>query len=401
MTRTAWQRFTIAAAAASLVAAGAACDADTSSSAKTTDSPTAASPAAATSATPTATTKASHAKKAKQHKTASPTAKQSPKQSPTRKHRRHTASPSATGSKSATRSPSSTHTTKPKQAGPARTAVDKLTVEPDGPQASYDRDKFGTAWKDTNDSGCDQRNDVLNRDLTGTKFDGCNVLRGTLDGPYTGKTIHFKRGTDTSIKVQIDHVVALSDAWKSGANHWTDAKRLRLATDTLNLLAVDGPANQQKSDSDASDWLPSHKSFRCNYVARQAAVKQKYHLSVTKTEQKAMRHVLSTCPRQKLPNRRPIPDHPSTSSSPHSHQSSKSSTSHSHHSGKSSTSHSTTSSSTSGSSTRSGGGGKHKDVHPGAYCSQDDKGAKGTTKTGTTMRCTKSSSDDRLRWRSK
>ena len=126
--------------------------------------------------------------------------------------------------------------------------------------------------------------------------DNCKVQSGKLSDPYTGELILFHRG-ENSNAVQIDHVVALSDAWQKGAQQLSFIERVSLANDPLNLLAVDGPANQQKSDSDAASWLPPNKSFRCQYVARQIAVKQKYRLWVTAAEKSAMRGVLGVCGR--------------------------------------------------------------------------------------------------------
>jgi hypothetical protein len=108
------------------------------------------------------------------------------------------------------------------------------------------------------------------------------------------------RGPDSS-KVQIDHVVALSDAWQKGAQQLTSEQRYQLANDPLELLAVDGQANTQKSDGDAATWLPPNKPYRCAYVARQVAVKQKYQLWITAAEHDAMQRVLSSCPSQLLP----------------------------------------------------------------------------------------------------
>jgi hypothetical protein len=129
----------------------------------------------------------------------------------------------------------------------------------------------------------------------------CKVMNGTLNDPYTGKTIQFTRGADTSDDIQIDHVVALSNAWQTGAQQLTPEQRVALANDSLELLAVDGPANQQKGGGDAATWLPTNKAFRCQYVARQIAVKQKYSLWVTAAEKEAMQRVLTACPAQTLP----------------------------------------------------------------------------------------------------
>ncbi|MFK0047913.1 HNH endonuclease family protein [Streptomyces sp. NPDC090741] len=173
----------------------------------------------------------------------------------------------------------------------------------------YDRTaKFGTAWSDDSTApgaknSCDTRNDVLRRDLTTATFKDsskCVVATGTLTDPYTATTIRFERGP-RSAEVQIDHVVALSASWTSGAAQLPQTQREALANDPLNLLAVSGAANQQKSDSDAAAWLPANTGFRCAYVARQIAVKAKYNLWVTPDERDAMTRVLSTCPAQQLP----------------------------------------------------------------------------------------------------
>ena len=130
---------------------------------------------------------------------------------------------------------------------------------------------------------------------------GCLVLSGRLDDPYTGQPIAFVRGEATSARVQIDHVVALSDAWQKGAQQWSTSTRARFANDPLNLLAVDGPTNQAKSDGDAATWLPPRTSYRCAYVARQIAVKARYRLWVTAAERDAVRRVLASCAGQRLP----------------------------------------------------------------------------------------------------
>lgn len=127
------------------------------------------------------------------------------------------------------------------------------------------------------------------------------MATGVLNDPYTGKTINFVRGVSTSLAVQIDHVVALSDAWQKGAQQLPFATRVSFANDPLNLLAVDGPTNGQKSDSDAASWLPPRKAYRCAYVSRQVAVKRKYHLWVTQAERNAILVVLRACPTMRIP----------------------------------------------------------------------------------------------------
>ncbi|GAA1958574.1 G5 domain-containing protein [Microbacterium deminutum] len=174
-----------------------------------------------------------------------------------------------------------------------------LEIKGRAPKTGYDRDRFGQRWLDVDRNGCDTRNDILARDLTDTVESGpCKVVTGTLADPYTGETIAFQRGLDTSALVQIDHVVSLSDAWQKGAQNLTPDQRATFANDPLNLLAVDGHANMQKGDGDAATWLPKNKTFRCGYVARQVSVKATYHLWVTQAEHDAIARVLGDCPGQ-------------------------------------------------------------------------------------------------------
>lgn len=187
-----------------------------------------------------------------------------------------------------------------------------LPVKGRAPKTGYSREEFGPAWADVDRNGCDTRNDILKRDLTATSYKAgthnCVVLTGTLADPYTAKEINFVRGTDTSAKVQIDHVVALNDAWQKGAQQLSVEQRTALANDPLNLLAADGPANQQKGASDAASWLPENKAFRCDYVARQISVKSTYKLWVTAGERDAMAAVLKDCTATQVPtNQAPAP----------------------------------------------------------------------------------------------
>ena len=182
-------------------------------------------------------------------------------------------------------------------------ALAELPVKGRAPKTGYDRGQFGPAWADTDRNGCDTRNDMLARDLSGETFRprtrDCVVMTGTLRDPYTGRAIQFRKADANA--VQIDHVVALSDAWQKGAAAWPAGKRLGFANDPLNLLAVGGAVNSGKSDSDAASWLPPTKSYRCAFVARQVAVKAKYGLWVTRAERDAIRRVLARCPDQAAP----------------------------------------------------------------------------------------------------
>ncbi|TCK26804.1 HNH endonuclease family protein [Pseudonocardia endophytica] len=189
----------------------------------------------------------------------------------------------------------------PAPAGSAAQALDRLPVKGRAPKTGYARDRFGESWADVDRNGCDTRNDVLARDLTATTRQGCKVLTGSLHDPYTGATVAFRRGARTSEEVQIDHVVALSNAWQTGAAQLADDERERLANDPLGLLATQGSVNESKRDGDAATWLPPSTGARCGYVARQVAVKTRYRLWVTPPERDAIARILSRCPDQPLP----------------------------------------------------------------------------------------------------
>ena len=158
----------------------------------------------------------------------------------------------------------------------------------------YDRKKFGLPWADVDHNGCDTRNDILKRDLRERNAKGCIVLSGKLDDPYTGEKIDFKRGK-YSAKVQIDHIVALKNAWISGAWKWSKNKLLFFANDPLNLIAVDGKANQEKGSQDFYEWKPSNLKVRCSYAKRQIIIKYKYGLSVTSQEKESLMKTISKC----------------------------------------------------------------------------------------------------------
>ena len=200
------------------------------------------------------------------------------------------AEPAATATATATATPA-TDTA-------ALAVLASLPVKGRAPKTGYDRThSFGSAWQDVDQNGCDTRNDILARDLTVLVVDSsCEVQSGTLLGPYTGLTIAFVRGQATSSLVQIDHVVALSNAWQTGAQLLSPEQRVALANDPLNLLAVDGVTNSRKGDGDTATWLPPLKSYRCAYVARQVSVKASYGLWVTAAEHDAMTRILSDCP---------------------------------------------------------------------------------------------------------
>lgn len=180
----------------------------------------------------------------------------------------------------------------------ASEVLSELEVKGRAPKTGYKREEFYNGWPTV--EGCSLRQRILKREFGDTAvLEGCTVVAGEFDEPYTGERMVFKDKKEVS-KIQIDHVVALSDAWQKGAQYLSQEVRYEIATDPLNLLAVDGPANEQKSDGDAATWLPSNKKFRCQYVARQVSVKYKYGLWVTEAEKEAILNILKNCPNQRV-----------------------------------------------------------------------------------------------------
>ena len=166
----------------------------------------------------------------------------------------------------------------------------------------FNRARFGEPWSDDvnvefGHNGCNTRDDILRRDLVDLQVrpGTCFAQSGILHDPYTGATIVFVRGPDTSPAVQIDHVVSLSDAWYKGARGWDDQRRRDFANDPRNLLAVAGQVNFDKAFRDAASWLPPNVAFRCAFVARQVEVKTDYQLWVSGREKDAMRRELRGC----------------------------------------------------------------------------------------------------------
>jgi Excalibur calcium-binding domain/Protein of unknown function (DUF1524) len=209
-----------------------------------------------------------------------------------------TAPPTATADSGRTNDPSVAPNSPPRDAAAAALAL--LPVKGRAPMTGYDRARFGPAWLDADRNGCDTRNDVLAEYLVDVEREtnGCVVTAGTYAEPYTGRPVDFVRGGGTLL--DIDHVVAMGNAWATGAFGWDIRKRAAFANDPLNLLPADASANRQKGDGDAATWLPSYQPFRCEYVARQVSVKAKYGLWVTAPEAAAVSRVLDACPAQGL-----------------------------------------------------------------------------------------------------
>ena len=175
--------------------------------------------------------------------------------------------------------------------------LEDLEVKGRAPKTGYTREEFYNGWPTVD--GCNLRQRIIKREFAETAvLDGCNVVAGEYDEPYTGEHIVFTSREEIAEGVQIDHVVALSDAWQKGARYMTAEVKYEIATDPLNLLAVDAKANDKKSDGDAATWLPANKKFRCQYVARQISVKYKYKLWVTEAEKEAMERILENCPKE-------------------------------------------------------------------------------------------------------
>ena len=179
--------------------------------------------------------------------------------------------------------------------------LNSLQVKGRAAKTGYSRSQF-PHWSDPDRNGCDARNDTLKRDLTNITYNvgtrDCKVIAGQLLDPFSGEVLIFSSEKST---VDIDHVVALSNAWQTGAAYFDKTKRSQIANDPLNLLAVDAKLNRQKGDADAATWLPPAKSYRCEYVARQIAVKIKYSLWLTAPEKSAMSKILASCKVQLLP----------------------------------------------------------------------------------------------------
>ena len=262
--------------------------------------------------------------------------------------------------------------------GPAAmTVLNSLPVKGKAPATGYDRNKkFGNGWKDFDRNKCDERQDTLTRDMSKVKYKDarkCQLASGVLADSYTGTSIKWKVNSGS---VDIDHVVALKNVWISGGQKLSQDQRLAVANDPLNLMASQASANRSKGDANAAEWLPTHKPFRCQYVATQVSVKKKYALSVTAAEKAAMKRVLNSCPKQKAAKVAPIkvvaakapPAAPKNTAAPTKKQPTSVAA--------------------------------PKQVSPGAYCAKADKGSRGIgKKSGKSYTCKTSSSDTRLRWR--
>ncbi|MFT4187180.1 MAG: HNH endonuclease family protein [Aeromicrobium sp.] len=208
--------------------------------------------------------------------------------------------PEGEGSPSAT--PSAT--TPPPTGEPAEQLARLRVVErnPDG-LPPYRRDAFGSAWADIDGNGCDQRDDVLLRDADPAtvvvgRQRACDhdVLAGTWTDPYNGTvvTLDDLKNPSQAQAVQIDHIVALAEAWRSGAAEWTDDQRRLYANDLDNLVAAHGPTNAGKGSYDPASWRPKQQ-FQCEYATTWIAVKRRWDLAADASEVAALADMLATC----------------------------------------------------------------------------------------------------------
>lgn len=158
----------------------------------------------------------------------------------------------------------------------------KLRVSPASSMAGYDRDAFDH-WSDLDGNGCDTREDTLKRDgervTTGA---GCRVTSGRWTDPYGGENV------SEAGELDIDHMVPLANAWRSGAASWSDERRELFANDAVNVLAVDNSLNRQKGDKGPEAWMPPTEDYRATYAAAWIKVKLKYDLTITPAERDAL-----------------------------------------------------------------------------------------------------------------
>lgn len=210
--------------------------------------------------------------------------------------------PTSTRTLGSTPTSTGTPSLQPLAPAPAQEQLGALRVEPRPSAAEdYRREAFGYSWADIDGNGCNQRDDVLLRDAVEADVqqqDACDhdVVAGTWRDPYTGATLTFDdlKDLQQAQAIQIDHVVPLSEAWKSGARDWNDQRRLRFANTLGNLLAVDGPTNMSKGDDDPAAWRP-RKDYQCAYATRWIRVKHRWRLAADPSEVDALRAMLGFC----------------------------------------------------------------------------------------------------------
>ena len=174
--------------------------------------------------------------------------------------------------------------------GRAGSLLAELTVAEAGSMRGYSRDRF-PHWEERD--GCDTRETVLRRDGQDLNVDDqtCEVRDGTWTSPFDGERL-----TDPG-DVEIDHLVPLANAWRSGASEWGEQRRTEFANDLERpqLTAVSADSNRAKGDQDPSQWKPPERDYWCHYARDWVVVKHHWDLSVTAAEQDALEDMLRTC----------------------------------------------------------------------------------------------------------
>lgn len=179
----------------------------------------------------------------------------------------------------------------------ARSILRGIEVSPAGSMAGYSREEFphwaadgtGFGWEEP-DGSCDVRDDALVRDGRGVEVDEeCSITAGRWLDPFTGTTL-----TDSG-DVDIDHIVPLANAWRSGASDWNEGQREAYANDPGVLLSVDDGANQIKGDKGPEAWLPPNAEYHCEYARRWISIKHDWNLTVNPQEKSALQELLQGC----------------------------------------------------------------------------------------------------------
>ncbi|MFB8765867.1 GmrSD restriction endonuclease domain-containing protein [Nocardiopsis alba] len=172
----------------------------------------------------------------------------------------------------------------------ARTQLDSLTVAPKGPQDGYDRSLF-PHWNVV-DSPCTARQVVLQRDGHDVVTDSrCQPTSGSWWSAFDDEWVE-----DVPGDISVDHLVPLSEAWKTGAADWSTSERADFANDveSSQLWLATPSSNGAKGDKDPSEWMPTNTSVHCDYVKSWIDVKHRYDLTITSTEKSSLNGTLDT-----------------------------------------------------------------------------------------------------------
>lgn len=276
---------------------------------------------------------------------------------------------------SATSNTSGATTSSPAAGVSVSALLSGITVEPEV-TAGYSRELF-PHWKDLDGDGCDTREEVLIRDsITPAQVDpfGCQVRAGDWYSPYDGASWN-DRG-----RIDIDHVVALKEAWDSGARTWTTERRMQYANDLSDprtLIAVTDSVNQSKSDKDPAQWMPPLTSYHCTYLSAWVGVKARWGLSMDSAERNAVAAGLAKCPQVGAGTAPAVPVATPTTATAQVP---------------------VTTQTTAATQTTAGQSGLVSGfVTPGAFCAP--QGALGASSSGVIYTCKTSETDTRARWR--